>query len=86
MREFELCLKFEEFSLSTDSTTDDSITDDSSSNEEADENNKRIEREPPTMAQAKANAHMWQQNQVVKMKRQCRQQRQQTEGYSDSTL
>ena len=75
MREFELCLKFEEFSLSTDSTTDDSITDDSSSNEEADENNERIEREPPTMAQAKANARLWQQNQVAKMKRQNRQRR-----------
>ena len=75
MREFELCLKFEEFSLSTDSTTDDSITDDSASNEAADENNERIEREPPTMAQAKANARLWQQNQVAKMRRQNRQRR-----------
>ena len=38
------------------------------------------------MAQAKANARLWQRNQVAKMKRQRRQHRQQTEGYSDSTL
>ena len=69
------------------STTDDSTTDDSaSSNEEADERNERIEREPPTKAQAKANAYLWQRNQVAKMKRQRRQQRQETEGYSDHTL
>ena len=86
MREFELCLKFEEFSLSTDSITDDSTTDDSTLNEETNETNDQIEREPPTMAQAKANARAWQRNQVAKIKRQRRQQRQQTEGYSDRTL
>ena len=64
-----------------DSTTDDSTTDDSTSNEETNENNERIEREPPTMAQAKANARLWQQNQVAKMKHQSRQRRQQKKGY-----
>ena len=33
------------------------------------------------MAQAKANAYLWQQNQVAKMKRQNRQRRQQKKGY-----
>ena len=79
-----------------DSTTDDSTTDDSASNErptvfadrgyndreEADESNERNdEREPPTMAQAKANALLWQRNQVAKMKRQSRQRRQEKKGY-----
>ena len=58
------------------STTDDSTTDDSASNEEADENNERIEREPPTKAQAKANALLWQQRQLANINRQRRQQRQ----------
>ena len=49
--------------------------------EETNENNERIEREPPNMAQAKANAYLWQQNQVAKIKRQNRQRRQQKKGY-----
>ena len=74
----------EESSMSsTNSTTDESTTDDSASNERptvcADRGysrrNERIEHEPPTMAQAKANALLWQQNQVAKMKRQNRQRR-----------
>ena len=78
-------------SFANSTTTDDSTTDDSASNErptvfadrgyEADENNEQIEREPPNMAQAKANAYLWQQNQVAKMKRQNRQRRQQNKGY-----
>ena len=78
-----------------DSTTDDSTTDDSASNErptvfadrgydreEADESNERNdEQEPPTMAQAKANALLWQRNQVAKMKRQSRQRREEKRGY-----
>ena len=64
-----------------DSTTDDSTTDDSASNEQPNENNEQIEREPPNMAQAKANAYLWQQNQVAKMKRQNCQHRQQKKGY-----
>ena len=64
-----------------DSTTDDSTTDDSASNEQPNENNEQIEREPPNMAQAKAKAYLWQQNQVAKMKRQNRQRRQQKKGY-----
>ena len=68
MREFELCLNFEE-------SSDDSITDDSASNEEADENNERNERVPPTMAQAKAKALLWQQRQLANMNRQRRYQK-----------
>ena len=82
----------EENSTTEDSTTDDSTTDDSASNDrptvfadrgyEADESKERNdEQEPPTMAQAKANALLWQRNQVAKMKRQSRQRRQEKRGY-----
>ena len=59
-----------------------STTDDSASNEETNEDNERIDkREPPTMAQAKASARLWQRNQVAKMKRQSRQRREEKRGY-----
>ena len=87
VKELESSIAEESLTSSANSTTDDSTTDDSTSNEETDEHNERIDdREPPTMAQAKANARLWQRNQVAKMKRQRRQQRQETEGYSDPTL
>ena len=84
MTELESCLTGEEFSMSsTNSTTDDSTTDDSASNERptvcADRGysrrNERIEHEPPTMAQAKANALLWQQRQLANINRQRRQQK-----------
>ena len=87
MKELESSIAEESLTSSANSTTDDSTTDDSTSNEETDEHNEQIDdREPPTMAQAKTNARLWQRNQVAKMKRQRRQQRQETEGYSDPTL
>ena len=87
VKELESSIAEESLTSSANSTTDDSTTDDSTSNEETDEHNEQIDdREPPTMAQAKTNARLWQRNQVAKMKRQRRQQRQETEGDSDRTL
>ena len=81
-------------STTDDSTTDDNASNERptvfadrgysrhyNDREETNKNNERIEREPPNMAQAKANAYLWQQNQVAKMKRQNRQRRQQKKGY-----
>ena len=71
VKELESSIAEESLTSSANSTTDDSTTDDSTSNEEADEHNERIDdQEPPSMAQAKANARLLQQNQVAKMKRQ----------------
>ena len=81
MKELESSIAEESSTSFANSTTDDSTTDDSASNEQPNENNEQIEREPPNMAQAKAKAYLWQQNQVAKMKRQNRQRRQQKKGY-----
>ena len=69
LAELESKVKELESSIAEESLTSsaNSTTDDSTSNEETDEHNERIDdREPPTMAQAKANARLWQQTRWLK--------------------